>query len=274
LPTPTWGKHPPLYTDARMANKNYRYYNEKTFGLDFEGMKTDIAKAPETSIMLFHACAHNPTGVDPLPQHWDELSKICKDRKHFVFFDLAYQGFASGDPEKDVLPLQRFINDGHLIGFSQSFSKNFGLYGERIGALTFLTNSATESEAVESQLKILVRPSYSNPPIHGARIVSIILSDPKLTEIWKKEVKFMADRIINMRKRLVQHLKEFGSKRDWSHITNQIGMFCYSGLTPEQVDRLCTEFHIYLTRNGRISIAGISSNNVQYLAKAIHEVTK
>jgi len=274
LPNPTWGNHNVIFTDSGCGLKTYKYYDPKTCGLDFEGMKKDIQNAPQKSVVLFHACAHNPTGVDPAMEHWTELSKVCKDRNHFVFFDLAYQGFASGDTEKDVAPVRLFIRDGHNVGIAQSFAKNFGLYGERIGALTFICQNSTEAEAVESQLKILVRPMYSNPPIQGARLISIILSDSKLTQQWKEEVKFMAERIITMRKRLVQHLKEFGSKRDWSHITNQIGMFCYSGLTPEQVDRLSSEFHIYLTRNGRISIAGISSHNVQYLAQAIHEVTK
>lgn len=146
--------------------------------------------------------------------------------------------------------------------------------GHRVGALTFLTENQKEAENVESQLKILVRPMYSNPPIYGARLVSIILSDPALAKLWRQEVRSMADRVISMRTKLVENLKKLGSSRNWSHITNQIGMFCYSGLTPEQVDKLAAEHHVYLTRNGRISIAGISSNNVEYLAKAIHAVTK
>jgi len=274
LPDPTWGNHIPIYKDAGFAVKTYKYYEPKTCGLDFNGLKTDIQNIPKNSLVLFHACAHNPTGVDPNIEQWKELSKVCKDKDHFVFFDLAYQGFASGDPEKDAQPVRTFIKDGHNIGLAQSFAKNFGLYGERIGALSFLTENAKEAEAVESQLKILVRPQYSNPPITGARIVSTILGDQGLTAQWRKEVKLMADRIIGVRQKLVDNLKAAGSKKDWSHITKQIGMFCYSGLSPEQVDRLASEFHIYLTRNGRISMAGVTSGNVEYLAQSIHQVSK
>jgi len=200
--------------------------------------------------------------------------KYLRKKKHFAFFDTAYQGFASGDPEKDAEPVRMFIKDGHNVGIAQSFAKNFGLYGERIGALSFVCQDADEAARLESQLKILVRPMYSNPPVYGARLISIILNDAELTTLWRKEVKHMADRIIGMREQLVVNLKALGSKRDWSHITNQIGMFCFTGLTPEQVDRCTKEFHVYLTKNGRISIAGITSKNVGHLAKAMHEVTK
>lgn len=274
LPDPTWGNHIPIFKDAGFLVRYYSYYDPKTCGLNFEGLVKDIKNAPDSSLFLFHACAHNPTGVDPTPEQWKEISQICKKKNHFVFFDLAYQGFASGNPEKDASAVRQFISDGHKITISQSFAKNFGLYGQRTGALTILTDNPGESESVDSQLKILIRPMYSNPPLHGARIVSTVLKDPELNQLWRQEVKEMADRVITMRERLVGHLKELGSKHDWSHITNQIGMFCYSGLKPEQVDKLAQDYHVYLTRNGRISIAGISSKNVEYLAKAIHEVTK
>jgi aspartate aminotransferase len=274
VPDPTWGNHNTIYKDAGFNVKTYRYYDPKTCGLDFNGLREDIKNMPRNSVVLFHACAHNPTGVDPSLEQWKDLSKLCSEKSHFIFFDLAYQGFASGDPERDAQPVRTFIKDGHNIGLAQSFAKNFGLYGERIGALSFLCNNKTEAEAVESQLKILVRPVYSNPPITGARIVQTILQDKELTGLWRKEVKVMADRIINMRQLLVDNLKKAGSKRDWSHITKQIGMFCYTGLTPEQVDRLASEFHIYLTRNGRISVAGVTSSNVEYIALAVQQVSK
>jgi len=274
LSAPTWGNHLPIFKDAGFDLKEYKYYNPKTCGLDFEGFKNDIKNAPEGSLFLFHTCAHNPTGVDPSVQQWQELSNLCKQKGHFSFFDTAYQGFASGDPEKDAIPVRMFIKDGHNVGIAQSFAKNFGLYGERIGALSFVGKDQQEAEILESQLKILVRPMYSNPPIYGARVVSNILGDAQLRALWLTEVKLMADRIIDMRTKLVQNLAQLGSKKDWAHITNQIGMFCFTGLTPEQVDRVTNEFHVYLTKNGRISIAGMSSNNVQHLAKAMHEVTK
>jgi len=274
FPEPTWGNHVPIFKDSGFSTASYRYYDPKTCGLDFEGLQKDVKALPSRSVIVFHACAHNPTGVDPNLEQWKVLSHVCKEREHFVFFDLAYQGFASGDPEKDAAPVRLFLDDGHNVAIAQSFAKNFGLYGERIGALTMVCANPVEAEALESQLKILIRPMYSNPPIYGARIVATVLSDPHLAAEWRTEVKLMASRIIGMRESLVAQLKEIGSRRDWSHITKQIGMFCFTGLTPEQVDRLRSDFHIYLTRNGRISIAGITSSNVQYLASSIHAVTK
>lgn len=274
LPNPTWGNHIPIAKDAGFDVQSYRYYDANTIGLDENGMLADIDAAPTGSIFLFHVCAHNPTGVDPTQEQWKKISEVCKKKGHFIFFDMAYQGFASGDPERDVWPVRHFIAQGHRPIIAQSFAKNFGLYGERIGALHILTDGATESACVDSQLKIIIRPHYSNPPISGARLVSSILSDSELTSQWRKDVKIMADRIIKMRELLVQNLQAAGSTRDWSHVTKQIGMFCYSGLTPEECDELASKFHIYMTRNGRISMAGVTSSTVEYLAKSIAEVTK
>jgi aspartate aminotransferase len=274
VPTPTWANHIPLFTDAGLEVKYYRYYDKAANGLDWKGLIDDINSAPNKSIILLHACAHNPTGQDPKLDQWKELEKHIKTKEHLVVFDSAYQGFASGDPEKDAAAVRYFVEQGHNIVLCQSFAKNFGLYGQRIGAVSFLTSTPEEAINVESQLKILVRPMYSNPPKQGAKIVSAILNNSELATEWRKEVKGMADRIITMRDRLVHGLKEAGSTRDWTHITDQIGMFCFSGLSPEQVDRLANEFHIYMTKNGRISMAGVTSHNVDYLAKAIHEVTK
>jgi len=275
FPDPTWGNHPNIFSDAGAKSiKKYRYYDAKTVGLDFKGLIDDISAARNKSVIVLHACAHNPTGVDPSLDQWKQISKVVKEKNHIVLFDLAYQGFASGDPEKDVAAVKHFIKEGNTVALCQSFAKNFGLYGQRVGALSFLTDTTAEAEAIESQLKILIRPLYSNPPLHGARIVSTILNDATLTALWRKEVKGMADRIITMRHRLVEHLKELGSKKDWSHITNQIGMFCYSGLTPEQVDKIVKDYHVYMLSSGRISMAGISSHNVKYLAEALHAVTK
>jgi len=256
------------------VNKSYRYFDKNTNWLDFDGMVEDIDKAPAKSIIIFHACAHNPTGVDPSFTQWGTLSHICKKHNHLVFFDLAYQGFASGDPERDASPVRLFIKEGHDVLISQSYAKNFGLYGQRIGALHLVCKDKKEAEAVESQVKILIRPMYSNPPLHGARIVSTVLSDPVLRSQWAEEVKAMANRIIGVRQKLVDSLKEEGSKHNWSHITNQIGMFCFTGLSKEHVRKLKEEHHVYLTDDGRISMAGVTSKNVQYLAKSIHTVSK
>ncbi|KAJ4431378.1 Aspartate aminotransferase, mitochondrial, partial [Periplaneta americana] len=274
LPTPSWGNHTPIFKHAGLNVKQYRYYDPKTCGFDFQGALQDIAKIPENSIILLHACAHNPTGVDPKPEQWKEISNVVKQKKLFPFFDLAYQGFASGDVAKDAFAVRLFVKEGHEIALAQSYAKNMGLYGERAGAFSLITNNKEVAQNTLSQLKIIVRPMYSNPPIHGVRIVTEILSDPDLRSQWLTEVKGMADRIISMRTQLRDNLKKEGSQRDWSHITDQIGMFCFTGMNQQQSERLTKEFSIYLTKDGRISMAGVTTKNVGYLAHAMHEVTK
>ncbi|KAJ2324945.1 aspartate transaminase aat1, partial [Coemansia sp. RSA 2702] len=194
---------------------------------------------------------------------------------HLAFFDMAYQGFATGDADRDAAALRAFVAGGKApVVLSQSFAKNMGLYGERVGTFSIVGADAAERDRLLSQLKILVRPLYSNPPVHGARIAAEVLTQPELRQEWLGEVKTMADRIIGMRQALRARLEQLGSAQSWAHITDQIGMFCFTGLKPEQVDRLARDFHIYLTRDGRVSMAGISSSNVSYLAESIHAVTK
>ncbi|XP_069354010.1 aspartate aminotransferase, mitochondrial isoform X2 [Eulemur rufifrons] len=274
LPKPSWGNHTPIFRDAGMQLQGYRYYDPKTCGFDFEGAVEDISKIPEQSVVLLHACAHNPTGVDPRPEQWKEIAAVVKKKNLFAFFDMAYQGFASGDGDKDAWAVRHFIEQGINVCLCQSYAKNMGLYGERVGAFTMICKDADEAKRVESQLKILIRPMYSNPPLNGARIASTILTTPDLRKQWLQEVKGMADRIIGMRTQLVSNLKKEGSSHNWQHITDQIGMFCFTGLKPEQVERLTKEFSIYMTKDGRISVAGVTSSNVGYLAHAIHQVTK
>ncbi|KAG0454760.1 hypothetical protein HPP92_024052 [Vanilla planifolia] len=242
IPVPTWANHHNIWRDAHVSQRTFHYYHPETRGLDFAAMMDDIKNAPNGSFFLLHACAHNPTGVDPSEDQWREISYQFKVKNHFPFFDMAYQGFASGDPERDAKAIRIFLDDGHMIGCAQSYAKNMGLYGQRVGCLSLLCENEIQAVSVKSQLQQIARPMYSNPPVHGALVVSIILSDPELKAMWLKEVK--------------------------------IGMFCYSGLKPDQVDRLTNEFHIYMTRNGRISMAGVTTGNVGYLANAIHEVTK
>ena len=274
IPTPTWANHGAVFRAAGVTPVQYRYYDSKNIALDFDGLVEDLRKADDGSAVLLHACAHNPTGVDPTPEQWRALSQVFKEKGHFPFFDMAYQGFASGDINHDAYAVRYFVEQGHQIALCQSFAKNMGLYGERAGAFSLVTESAEEVKRVDSQLKIIIRPLYSNPPIHGARLASEILNDAALKAQWLDEVKFMADRIISMRALLKKNLEDLGSKRDWSHVTSQIGMFCYTGLTAEQVDTLAKEYSVYLTRDGRISIAGITSSNVGRLAEAIYAVTK
>lgn len=274
LPTPTWGNHQAIFRDAHLEVRNYRYFDKTTNGLDLKGMLEDIRAAPKGSVILLHACAHNPTGVDPTTEEWKAIEETIRAAGHFVFFDMAYQGFASGDPDKDAWAVRYFVQMSHDPIVAQSFAKNMGLYGERAGAVSIFCRDAEEKARVESQLKIVIRPMYSNPPIHGARLVATVLGDPQLKGTWLKEVKMMADRITSMRLALRQELEALGSKIPWNHITDQIGMFCYTGLKTEQVERITKEYHVYLTKDGRISIAGINSSNVKYLAQAIHKVTK
>jgi len=274
LPKPSWGNHTPIVKHAGMEVGAYSYYDPATCGLDFAGAVADIKKIPEGSVIMLHACAHNPTGVDPTPEQWKELSHIVKEKKLLPFFDMAYQGFASGSVDDDAFAVRQFIADGHRILLSQSYSKNMGLYGERTGAFTVVCKDKEEAARVESQIKIIVRPLYSNPPRHGARIVTEILTNQQIRANWLVDVKTMADRIISMRTKLKEGLAREGSSHNWQHITDQIGMFCFTGMTPEQVAKITKDHSVYLTKDGRISVAGISSKNVDYLAHAMHDVTK
>ncbi|KAK2190321.1 hypothetical protein NP493_84g01013 [Ridgeia piscesae] len=274
IPTPSWGNHTPIFKTSGLDVKQYRYYDPSNCGLDFKGTMEDISKIPEGSVILLHACAHNPTGVDPKPEQWKELSSLIKKKNLLPYFDMAYQGFASGNIDKDAFALRQFVDDGHQVLLAQSFAKNMGLYGERAGAISVICDSAEEKDRVMSQLKIIVRPMYSNPPINGARIVQTILGDPSLRSKWLVDVKGMADRIISMRTKLTDNLKKEGSAKNWAHITDQIGMFCFTGLNKDQVEKLTKDFSIFLTKDGRISVAGVTSKNVEYLAHAMHTVTK
>ncbi|ODQ63927.1 mitochondrial TPA: aspartate transaminase [Nadsonia fulvescens var. elongata DSM 6958] len=274
LPQPSWANHAAVFRSSGLQPETYRYYNKETIGLDFEGLIEDLKNAEDGTAVLLHACAHNPTGVDPTPDQWKQISEVVKAKGHFPFFDMAYQGFASGSIERDAFAVRYFVEQGHQIALCQSFAKNMGLYGERVGAFSLVAESSEEKARIESQFKILVRPLYSNPPIHGARIASTILGDAQLKAQWLAEVKTMADRMITMRQLLKDNLEALGSTQNWDHVTSQIGMFCYTGLSGEQVDELAQKWSVYCTRDGRISIAGITSGNVKRLAQAIHEVSK
>jgi len=274
LPKPTWGNHTPIFKFAGFNVGGYTYYDPSTCGLNFSGAMEDIKNIPEGSVIMLHACAHNPTGVDPTPEQWKEMSALIKQKNLLPYFDMAYQGFASGDVDKDAFALRHFIDDGHNVLLSQSFAKNMGLYGERVGAFTVVCADGDEAARVESQIKILIRPMYSNPPRHGARIATEVMTNPELRAQWLKDVKGMADRIISMRAQLRDGLAKNGSSRDWKHITDQIGMFAFTGMTPEQVEKITKDFSVYLTKDGRISIAGITSGNVGHLAEAMATVTK
>ncbi|KAJ3719872.1 pyridoxal phosphate-dependent transferase [Lentinula raphanica] len=275
LPTPSWGNHTPIFRDSGLEVRGYRYFNKETVGLDFEGLKADLLAAPEQSIVLLHACAHNPTGIDPTHEQWKEISNIVKEKKLFPFFDMAYQGFATGSIPNDAFAVRHFVAEGHQVALAQSFAKNMGLYGERVGAFSLTTTDPEEKARVDSQLKIVIRPMYSNPPLHGARIANAILANEALYGEWETEVKSMADRIISMREKLYNMLThDLKTPGEWGHIKSQIGMFSFTGLTPAHTQALAEKAHVYMTRDGRISMAGLNSGNIEHFATSVDAAVK
>jgi aspartate aminotransferase len=273
LPDPTWGNHVQIMQEAGLEVRRYRYCERSSCTLDIAGFLQDLHAAPEGSIFLLHACAHNPTGVDPSLAQWDEISKALLAKRHHVLLDCAYQGFASGDAEQDAFSIRKLLADGHSLLLAQSFAKNFGLYGERVGTLSVACTDREEATRVLSQLKRIIRPMYSSPPIHGALIIAEVLGDEALSAQYYAECAEMAMRIKRMRSLLRQRLAAAGSEHDWQRITDQIGMFAYTGMSTEMCDALTAEHNIFLTRDGRISLAGINEENVDYVAQAIHTVS-
>jgi aspartate aminotransferase len=271
---PSWGNHAGILKTCGIPSKPYRYLDRASQTLDFDGMLADINAAAPRSVFLLHACAHNPTGIDPTPEQWSLISKAIKAKQHHVLMDSAYQGFASGDAEADASALRSFVADGHSLLLAQSFAKNFGLYGERVGSLSVACKDKEECGRVLSQIKRIIRPMYSSPPIHGALIVNEVLSDEALSKQYYKECTQMADRILKMRSLLREAIEAQGSEHNWERITDQIGMFAFTGMTGKMCDELTAEHNIFLTRDGRISLAGINDKNVEAVAKAIHAVTK
>jgi len=273
VPDPTWGNHHKIFAGCGLTVNTYRYYNRSTNRLNLEGMLKDFEDAPDGSILLLHACAHNPTGCDPTELEWTKLLEVIKAKGHLIFFDSAYQGFASGDAEADAKALRRVVDAGFPVLLAQSFAKNFGLYGERCGTLSVVCKDAGQRDILMSQLRCVIRPMYSSPPKHGSSIVRTVLSDPQLTEQYYSECASMAERINSMRSRLVDSLKEVGSTHDWSHVSDQIGMFAFTGMSADMVDELTSNYAIFLTRDGRVSLAGLNDKNLEYVANAIHSVT-
>lgn len=269
---PTWGNHIDIFKYAGCDDvRSYRYWSTADRRIDFEGCIEDLRAAPTNSIIILHACAHNPTGMDLSRDQWKIVADICQEKSLFPLFDCAYQGFASGDVDNDIWSFRYFVSRGFETLCCQSFAKNFGLYNQRIGNLAIIVNDPNAIVAIKSNLALLVRKYYSNPPAAGARIVAKVMNDPVLFEEWKDAIRQMSSRIISMRKALRQHLEDMKTPGTWNHITEQIGMFSYTGLNPNQVKYLISEFHIYLPNDGRISIAGLNSNNVQYVAEAINK---
>ena len=268
---PSWENHRALFTNAGFVVESYRYYDAARRGVNFDGMLADLSAATPGTIVLLHACCHNPTGYDITPAQWDQVIAVVKAGQLVPFLDMAYQGFGNGIAE-DGAVIGKFVAAGLDFFVSTSFSKSFSLYGERVGALSVLCSSKEEADRVLSQLKIVIRTNYSNPPIHGGAVVAAVLGSPELRALWEKELADMRVRIKAMRQKLVDGLKAAGVQQDMSFITTQIGMFSYSGLTKDQMVRLRNEFGVYGTDTGRMCVAALNSKNIDHVCQAIAKV--
>ncbi len=265
---PSWENHRALFESAGFAVENYPYYDAASKGVDFAAMKACLAGLPAGTIVVLHACCHNPTGADLSEAQWQEVVETVRARGLVAFIDMAYQGFADGI-EPDAVALRLFAASGLQFFVSSSFSKSFSLYGERVGALSIVTANKDESARVLSQVKRVVRTNYSNPPTHGGAIVAAVLASPELRKLWEEELAGMRERIRAMRTGLVEKLRARGVAQDFSFVAKQRGMFSYTGLGAGQVERLQAEFGIYAVSTGRICLAALNSRNIDYTADAI-----
>ncbi|HBN73773.1 MAG TPA: aromatic amino acid aminotransferase [Sutterella sp.] len=268
---PTWGNHDDIMRLSGLKVQKYRYYDAAHFGVDFFGMLEDVARLPSGAMPIFHSCCHNPTGYDMTIEQWAELLELCRSHGLVPLLDMAYQGFREG-LEADAAAIRLFAESGVDFLVATSYSKSFGLYSERVGALTVVTQSKKQADAVTTRVEALARANYSNPPSFGSRIVAGVLSDSVKRALWEAELATMRDRIRSMRCALAEEMKKIGAKRDFSFITRQSGMFSFTGFSPEQMDRLANEFGIYAVRNGRICICGLNASNVAYVARAFADV--
>ena len=268
---PSWENHRALFESAGFPVQNYRYYDASTHGVNRAGLLEDLKALPARSVVVLHACCHNPTGVDLGTDDWLNILEVLKEREHVPFLDIAYQGFGDGI-EEDAAAVRLFAKSGLTFFVSSSFSKSFSLYGERVGALSIVTESKEQAAKVLSQVKRVIRTNYSNPPTHGATVVASVLNSPELRALWEEELGEMRSRIRDMRVAMVEQLAALGAKRDFSFVAQQRGMFSYSGLTAEQVERLKSEFGIYAVSTGRICVAALNKSNLNAVTQAIAAV--
>lgn len=271
LSDPTWANHATIFTAADLECKKYSYRDPQTNGLDFEAMCRAIEKIPAGDVIVLHGCCHNPTGIDPTPEQWAQVGDLLAQQGVLPLVDFAYQGLANGIDE-DRTGLLELTKKVKQLLVCSSFSKNFGLYRERTGALTVVADDAQQAKTVMSQVKLRIRYNYSNPPSHGGQIAALVLSDPELKARWHEEVADIRNRINEMRHLFVKTLKEKGVDKDFSSIIQQRGMFSFSGLTKEQVQRLRDEYSIYIVDSGRINVAGMTYDNMDRLCDAIKAV--
>lgn len=273
LSEPTWPNHPQIFSAAGLEQKSYPYFDKAKNGLAFEAMLKALGETAAGDVVVLHGCCHNPTGIDPSPEQWQAIADTLAGRGVLPLIDFAYQGFGRG-LEEDAAGLRVMARPGCELLVASSFSKNFGLYSERVGALTVVAADAENAARAQSQIKTVIRANYSNPPEHGGAIVQTILSDPGLRSQWEVELAAMRDRINGMRKLFVTTLEAKGVNADFSFITSQLGMFSFSGLNKEQVERLKKEFAVYIVGSGRINVAGMTSGNMDRLCTAIAAVMR
>ena len=271
LSNPSWENHELLFTRAGFSLGTYTYYDSKSGGVNVDAMIEDLSKADAGSIVVLHASCHNPTGCDLTNPDWDRVLEVVKQRELVPFVDMAYQGLAYG-LEEDVYAINLFAQSGIPFVVANSFSKNFALYGERIGAIHFVAADEAEANRTMSQAKLVIRALYSNPPTQGAAVVSSILSSPELRDMWVQELATMRERIKHMRVVFRSGLEAAGVEADLSYITTQLGLFSYSGLSLEQMQRLREEYHVYGLDSGRLCVAAMNANNIDYVVNAIASV--
>eukprot|EP01071_Lankesteria_metandrocarpae_P005817 Lankesteria_metandrocarpae@DN4137_c0_g1_i2.p1 len=270
---PTWPNHQGVFKMAGFEIKEYPYWNQEKRNLDIPEMLQSLRDADDKSVVLLHACAHNPTGMDPTVDDWKAIRDVVVAKRHIPLIDSAYQGFASGDLVRDAAAVRLFYESGIEFFVCQSFSKNMGLYGERLGVLHTVCSDKETAAIVKTHMKFISRRVISNPPLHSARIAVTILSDPKYNSQWMEELESVAARIVDMRKLLRDGLVANGAQGDWDHIVRQEGMFSYTGLSTQQSKRMVETWAVHMMLNGRISLAGINNSNVAYLVKAITDST-
>eukprot|EP00823_Brevimastigomonas_motovehiculus_P002256 TRINITY_DN1410_c0_g1_i2.p1 TRINITY_DN1410_c0_g1~~TRINITY_DN1410_c0_g1_i2.p1 ORF type:complete len:573 (-),score=164.11 TRINITY_DN1410_c0_g1_i2:509-2227(-) len=267
--SPTWINYPNICEDLRVPHRAYHYFDSKNYCIDISNMMRDLEEAPSGSVIILQACGHNPTGMDLSHDQWKQVAALMKRKHHFPIFDLAYQGFVSGDLDRDAWAVRYFADEGFDLIACQSFSKNLGLYGDRVGSMHIVTSQQRMVPAVSSQLSRLARALYSSPPLHGAELAKIVMTRHELVEMWRQELERISERLKRNRQMLSHRLEQLGTPGTWSHYRKQKGMFGYGGLTREQCQILTEKFHIYLPQTGRICFAGINQKNVDYVSRSI-----
>lgn len=273
ISNPTWDNHTAIFQAAGLPIQQYEYYDSQARYIKVEACLEAFSRAKDGSVALLHVCCHNPTGSDFAPEQWNEILQLCERKNMIPFLDFAYQGFKDGLAE-DAATVRMFAERGLPALVASSFSKNFGLYSERIGALSIVTSSEDEAARVRSQIKRIIRTIYSNPPTHGSKIVQTVLTDPTLTEEWNTELSSMRERMKSMRQKLVVKLKDHGVPMDFSHVLNQHGMFSYSGLSKDVVLWIRKHRSIYAADSGRICVAALNDHNIDYVCEGIAEAVK